>query len=66
MVVDGGSYTSTGTGSPAVYCTADISVNDADLTAEGSEGICLEGKNSLRLYDCDLTGNMSDDDRRQP
>ena len=63
MVVDGGSYTSTGTGSPAVYCTADISVNDADLTAEGSEGICLEGKNSLRLYDCDLTGNMSDDDQ---
>ena len=52
-----------GTGSPAVYCTADISVNDADLTAEGSEGICLEGKNSLRLYDCDLTGNMSDDDQ---
>lgn len=63
MVVDGGSYTSIGTGSPAVYCTADISVNDADLTAEGSEGICLEGKNSLRLYDCDLTGNMSDDDQ---
>ena len=63
MVVDGGSYTSTGTGSPAVYCTADISVNDADLTAEGSEGICLEGKNSLRLYDCDLTGNMSDNDQ---
>lgn len=63
MVVDGGSYTSTGTGSPAVYCTADISVNNADLTAEGSEGICLEGKNSLRLYDCDLTGNMSDDDQ---
>ena len=63
MVVDGGSYTSTDTGSPAVYCTADISVNDADLTAEGSEGICLEGKNSLRLYDCDLTGNMSDDDQ---
>lgn len=63
MVVDGGSYTSTGTGSPAVYCTADISVNDADLTAEGSEGICLEGKNSLRLYDCDLTGNMSDDEQ---
>ena len=63
MVVDGGSYTSTGAGSPAVYCTADISVNNADLTAEGSEGICLEGKNSLRLYDCDLTGNMSDDNQ---
>ncbi len=63
MVVDGGSYTSTGTGSPAVYTTADISISDATLTAENSEGVCLEGKNSLRLYNCDLTGNMSDDDQ---
>ena len=62
MVVDGGSYTSNGVGSPAVYCTADISVNDADLTANGSEGICLEGLNSLKLYDSDLTSNMSDID----
>lgn len=63
MVVDGGTYTSTGTGSPAVYTTADISVSDATLTAENSEGICLEGKNNLRLYNCDLTGNMADDDQ---
>ena len=63
MVVDGGTYTSTGTGSPAVYTTADISISDATLTAENSEGVCLEGKNSLRLYNCDLTGNMSDDDQ---
>lgn len=62
MVVDGGSYTSNGTGSPAIYCTADISVHDADLTANGSEGICLEGLNSLRLYDSDLVSNMSDID----
>ena len=34
MRVNGGSYTSSGTGSPAVYCTADIEVNDAKLTAE--------------------------------
>ena len=63
MVVDGGTYTSTGTGSPAVYTTADISISDSTLTAENSEGVCLEGKNSLRLYNCDLTGNMSDDDQ---
>jgi len=60
MVVDGGSYTSNGTGSPAIYSTADISVNDATLTATGSEAICIEGKNSIRLYDCDLSGNMPD------
>lgn len=63
MVINGGSYTSKGTGSPAVYCTADISVNNAELTAEGSEAVCIEGLNSLHLYDSDLSGNMSDDSR---
>lgn len=61
MVVDGGTYTSNGTGSPAVYSTADITVNNAKLTANGSEAVCIEGLNSLRLFDTDLTGNMSDD-----
>lgn len=61
MVVDGGTYTSNGTGSPAVYSTADIAVSGATLTANGSEAVCIEGLNSLRLFDSDLTGNMSDD-----
>ncbi len=63
MVVDGGSYTSKGTGSPAVYSTADITVNEATLTAEGSEAVCIEGLNTLRLFNCDLTGNMKDDEQ---
>ena len=63
MVVDGGTYTSNGTGSPAVYSTADITVNNADLTANGSEAVCIEGLNSLRLFDCNLTGNMSDNEQ---
>lgn len=63
MVVDGGTYTSNGVGSPAVYCTADIAVNDAELTANGSEAVCIEGLNSLRLYNSNLTGNMSDDEQ---
>ena len=41
MVLDGGNYTSNGVGSPAVYCTADITVNKADLTATGSEAVCM-------------------------
>ncbi len=61
MVVDEGTYTSNGTGSPAVYCTADIVVHDATLTATASEAVCIEGLNTLRLYDCDLTGSMADD-----
>lgn len=60
MVVDGGTYTSNGVGSPAVYCTADIAVKDATLTANESEAVCIEGLNSLHLFNCDLTGNMSD------
>lgn len=61
MVVDGGTYTSNGTGSPAVYSTADIAVHNADLTANNSESVCIEGLNSLRLFDCNVTGNMKDD-----
>ena len=60
MVVDGGNYTSNGIGSPAIYSTADISVNNAVLTANGSEAVCIEGLNSVHLFNSDLTGNMSD------
>ncbi len=60
MVVDGGTYTSNGVGSPAVYSTADITISNATLTATGSEAVCIEGLNSLRLTDCDLTGSMQD------
>ena len=63
MVVDGGTYTSNGVGSPAIYSTADIAVNNAALTANGSEAICIEGLNSIHLFDSDLTGNMSDDEQ---
>ena len=63
MVIDGGNYVSNGVGSPAIYSTADIAVSNASLTANGSEAICIEGLNSIHLYDCDLTGNMSDLDQ---
>lgn len=63
MTVDGGTYTSNGSGSPAVYCTADITVDDATLEATGSEAVCIEGLNSLVLKNVDLTGNMPDDDQ---
>ena len=60
MVVDGGSYTSNGVGSPAVYVTADISIHDADLNATNSEALCMEGMNTVRLFNCDLSGAMQD------
>ena len=64
MVVDGGTFTTNGIGSPAVYSTADIAVHGATLTANASEATCIEGLNSIRLFDCSLTGNMPDDNEQ--
>lgn len=58
--VSGGAYTSNGYNSPAVYSTADITVKNANLTANNSEALVIEGKNSITLEDCYVTGNMSD------
>ena len=58
--VDGGSYTSNGYNSPAVYSTADITVKNAALTANNSEALVIEGKNSIALENCTVSGYMSD------
>ena len=52
--VDGGSYTTTGQGSPSIYSTADITVKNAKLTAMALEGIVIEGKNSVSIDSCEL------------
>ena len=55
VTVTGGTYETNGLGSPAVYSTADITVNDAALTSNLSEGVCIEGKNTVTLNNTDLT-----------
>ena len=57
--VDGGTYTSNGYNSPAVYSTAAITVKNADLTANNSEALVIEGQNSITLENCTVSGNMS-------
>ena len=57
VAVEGGSYTSNGLGSPAIYSTADITVSNAALTSNLSEGVCIEGLNSVTLNNCVLTAN---------
>ena len=57
VMVDGGSYTTNGLGSPAIYSTANITVSNATLLSNLSEGVCIEGKNSISLYDCELTAS---------
>lgn len=58
--VTGGTYTTTGIGSPSVYSTADIIVSNAKLVAKASEGIVIEGKNSVTLNDCTLTDSNTE------
>lgn len=53
--VDGGTYTTTGQGSPSIYSTADIIVSNAKLIAKASEGVVIEGKNSVTLNNVTLT-----------
>ena len=57
VTVDGGTYTSNGLGSPAIYSTADITVSNATLVSNLSEGVCIEGKNTITLNNSNLTAN---------
>ncbi len=55
VTVNKGTYTTTGKGSPVVYSTADVTVSNATLVAKASEGIVIEGKNSVTLNKVKLT-----------
>lgn len=59
VTVSGGTYTTTGQGSPAIYSTAQIKVSDAKLISKASEGIVIEGKNSVSIDNCTLTDTNS-------
>ncbi len=55
VTVNKGTYKTTGQGSPAIYSTADITVKNATLEATASEGVVIEGKNSVTLENVNLT-----------
>ena len=55
LTVNGGSYTTNGTGSPVIYSTANIIANNATLNATKSEGVVVEGANSVTLNGATLT-----------
>ena len=52
--VTGGSYITDGKGSPVIYSTADITVSDAYLESTSSQGIVVEGQNSVTLNNVEL------------
>ena len=60
VVVEGGSYESSGVGSPAIYSTADITVSNAELKSYRAEGVCIEGLNSIKLENCNLTAKNTE------
>ena len=47
--VSKGFYKTSGMGSPVVYSTADITVSDSYMESTASQGIVVEGKNSVTL-----------------
>ena len=55
--VTGGSYTTEGTGSPVIYSTADITVSDAVMESTASQGVVVEGQNSVTLNNVNLTAS---------
>lgn len=55
VTVNKGTYKTTGKGSPAIYSTADITVKNATLISTASEGVVIEGKNSVKLENVELT-----------
>ncbi|MBQ6523993.1 MAG: hypothetical protein IJI12_04955 [Atopobiaceae bacterium] len=55
--VTGGTYTTDGTGSPVIYSTADVTVHNAKLTSTASQGVVVEGKNSVTLDNVELTAS---------
>ena len=54
VTVDGGTYKTTGKGSPSIYSTANVTVSNATLTSTSSEGVVIEGKNSVVLENVSL------------
>ena len=55
VTVNKGTYTTSGKGSPVIYSTADITVKNAKLISKASEGVVIEGKNSVNLENVELT-----------
>ena len=56
--VSGGKITSHGQDSPGIYSTGDIRAENATFIATGSEGAVIEGRNSIALKNCEMSGAL--------
>ena len=57
IVVDKGTYTTHGQGSPAIYSVASVTVKEADLITKEAQGIVIEGGNSVTLDHVNVTAD---------
>ena len=57
ITVNEGVYETNGVGSPAIYSTANITVKNAKLKSNHSEGIIIEGKNAIFLDNVEVEDN---------
>lgn len=55
LTVNGGTYSTSGSNSPVIYSNANISVENAILTSTASEGVIVDGANSVSLNNATLT-----------
>ena len=55
--VTGGYFVTDGVGSPVIYSTADITVDGAYLESTASQGVVVEGANSVTLNDVTLVAD---------
>ena len=56
VTISGSTLSAAGDGSPCIYSTGAITATDVTGRATGSQAAVVEGKNSITLENCDLTG----------
>ncbi len=56
VTATGGTFTTSGAGSPGIYSTGAISARDATFEATGSQAVVVEGANSVTLTNATLKG----------
>jgi len=62
IVANGGTYSTSGSNSPALFSSADLAVNEITASSSNSNIACVEGKNSLYIFDSELSSTLADED----
>jgi hypothetical protein len=60
VTAEGGTITTSGGNSPAIYSTGVISVTNAVMSATGAESAVIEGGNTINVTNSTLTSSMED------